>query len=219
MADLLCRMKDLPAADFPDNTRTPLEVAQKTNCNVRCTVERTCETHPAESQGGGAEGAREAGLAGLPSTKLKVHEMQGWSWQDCKRRQVNDSSEIGDITVRRKIVVISVAIHGHFAVTREMTNTGTANLMMCPSKPTCRPSKYMRILYDFKCKPPPREPNIVIILADDVGIGDITAYDLTAPVPTPNIDALAAAGTILHDAHAQGKNWKKVAEHFDERSD
>ena len=29
MADLLCRMKDLPAADFPDNTRTPLEVAQK----------------------------------------------------------------------------------------------------------------------------------------------------------------------------------------------
>ena len=46
-------------------------------------------------------------------------------------------------------------------------------------------------------------PNIVIILADDVGIGDIAAYDPTAPVPTPNIDALAAAGTLLHDAHAQ----------------
>ena len=54
--------------------------------------------------------------------------------------------------------------------------------------------------------PPPSphtKPNILIILADDVGIGDITAYDPTAPVPTPNIDALAAAGTILHDAHAQ----------------
>ena len=49
----------------------------------------------------------------------------------------------------------------------------------------------------------PRAPNIVIILADDVGIGDITAYDSTAPVPTPNIDALAAAGTLLQDAHAQ----------------
>lgn len=90
-------------------------------------------------QGGGAEHLLSFGCIAhnqRPSTKLKVHEMQGWSWQDCKRRQVNDSSEIGDITVRRKIVVISVAIHGHFAVTREMTNTGTANLMMCPSKPT-----------------------------------------------------------------------------------
>ena len=51
--------------------------------------------------------------------------------------------------------------------------------------------------------PSTRKPNIVIILADDVGIGDITAYDSTAPEPTPNIDALAAAGTLLHDAHAQ----------------
>ncbi len=44
-------------------------------------------------------------------------------------------------------------------------------------------------------------PNIVLILADDLGYGDVSAYGATA-LKTPNIDRLAAAGLRFTDAHA-----------------
>lgn len=44
-------------------------------------------------------------------------------------------------------------------------------------------------------------PNIVLILADDLGYGDVGCYGATK-VPTPNIDRLARAGLRLTDAHA-----------------
>jgi len=46
-------------------------------------------------------------------------------------------------------------------------------------------------------------PNIVIILADDLGYGDVGCYDPEhAKVPTPNIDRLASGGILFTDAHA-----------------
>ncbi len=49
-------------------------------------------------------------------------------------------------------------------------------------------------------------PNIVIFYADDVGIGDITAYrnrgGTTTLSSTPNVDALANEGMIFTDAHS-----------------
>jgi len=44
-------------------------------------------------------------------------------------------------------------------------------------------------------------PNIVVILADDLGYGDIGCYGATK-VKTPHLDALAAAGLRFTDAHA-----------------
>ena len=44
-------------------------------------------------------------------------------------------------------------------------------------------------------------PNVVIILADDIGYGDVSCYGATA-VKTPNIDRLAKAGLRFTDAHA-----------------
>lgn len=44
-------------------------------------------------------------------------------------------------------------------------------------------------------------PNIIIILADDLGYGDITSYNPNSKVPTPNIDKLAAQGVSFTDAH------------------
>lgn len=47
----------------------------------------------------------------------------------------------------------------------------------------------------------PRPPNVVIVVADDLGWGDLGCYGATA-VQTPCIDALAAAGTRFVDCHA-----------------
>ena len=43
-------------------------------------------------------------------------------------------------------------------------------------------------------------PNIVLILADDVGFSDFGAYG--SEIATPNIDALAASGTLFSNFHA-----------------
>ncbi len=50
--------------------------------------------------------------------------------------------------------------------------------------------------------PTARLPNIVFILADDLGYGDIGCYNPNSKVPTPNIDKLAAQGILLTDAHS-----------------
>lgn len=46
-----------------------------------------------------------------------------------------------------------------------------------------------------------RLPNIVLILADDLGYGDVGCYNPEAKVATPNIDRLAADGVRFTDAH------------------
>jgi arylsulfatase A-like enzyme len=48
-----------------------------------------------------------------------------------------------------------------------------------------------------------RPPDVVVVIADDAGWGDFGCYGATA-VPTPNIDALAAAGVRLTDCHSSG---------------
>ena len=45
-------------------------------------------------------------------------------------------------------------------------------------------------------------PNIVIILADDMGTGDVGAYNAASKVPTPSLDTLAASGMRFTDAHS-----------------
>jgi arylsulfatase A-like enzyme len=46
-----------------------------------------------------------------------------------------------------------------------------------------------------------KRPNIILFLADDMGIGDVSAYGNT-DVSTPNIDQLAAGGLKFTDAHS-----------------
>ena len=49
-----------------------------------------------------------------------------------------------------------------------------------------------------------RKPNIVFILADDMGFNDISLYngETTSTIPTPEIDSLAAQGVVFTNGYA-----------------
>jgi arylsulfatase A-like enzyme len=47
-----------------------------------------------------------------------------------------------------------------------------------------------------------KKPNILFILADDFGYGDISCYNSESKVATPNLDKLAGEGILLTDAHS-----------------
>ena len=48
----------------------------------------------------------------------------------------------------------------------------------------------------------PAPPNIVFILADDLGYGDVSCYNSEARVQTPHLDKLASQGMRFTDAHS-----------------
>lgn len=48
----------------------------------------------------------------------------------------------------------------------------------------------------------PAQPNILVILADDLGYGDVGCYNPQSKVPTPHLDRLAAGGMRFTDAHS-----------------
>src|SRR5437868_2335359 len=48
----------------------------------------------------------------------------------------------------------------------------------------------------------PAAPNIILILCDDLGYGDVGAYYSGAKIPTPHMDKLAREGMRFTDAHS-----------------
>src|SRR4051812_39221572 len=50
--------------------------------------------------------------------------------------------------------------------------------------------------------PPPPRPNIVYILADDLGYGDVGRFNRSGKIATPVLDRLAAEGVTCTDAHS-----------------
>ncbi len=49
---------------------------------------------------------------------------------------------------------------------------------------------------------PSARPNILVILADDLGYGDLQCYNSQSKIPTPRLNALAEQGVRLTDAHS-----------------
>lgn len=48
------------------------------------------------------------------------------------------------------------------------------------------------------------KPNILVILVDDMGYGDLKSYNPDSKIPTPTLDKLANEGMRFTDAHAPG---------------
>lgn len=49
---------------------------------------------------------------------------------------------------------------------------------------------------------PAEYPNIIYILADDMGYGDVKAFNADSRIPTPALDSMASKGIVFTDAHS-----------------
>ena len=62
------------------------------------------------------------------------------------------------------------------------------------------------VLIIFSCAPQVatknQRPNIIYILADDLGFGDLSFYNKDSKIKTPNLDRLAASGMSFMDMHS-----------------
>ncbi|HUE14139.1 MAG TPA: sulfatase-like hydrolase/transferase, partial [Planctomycetaceae bacterium] len=59
----------------------------------------------------------------------------------------------------------------------------------------------LAIGFGVPCSASSERPNVVVILADDLGYGDLGCYGATK-VKTPNVDRLARQGRLFTDAHS-----------------
>ena len=66
-------------------------------------------------------------------------------------------------------------------------------------------SGLLPIILFFGCNNPKNnekgKPNIIFILADDLGYGDISCFNENSKISTPNIDKLGGEGAMFTDAH------------------
>ena len=75
---------------------------------------------------------------------------------------------------------------------RRATILGTVLLLLAPSA----------ALRAGDASQPGARPNIVVILADDFGVGDIQAHYPANKIPTPHLDRLVRQGRSFTDAHS-----------------
>ncbi len=71
---------------------------------------------------------------------------------------------------------------------------------------TLRACAFAWLAVNFVCPPPTvaanEHPHIVLIMADDMGYGDPTCYNVNSKIATKHIDRVAADGMRFTDAHA-----------------
>ena len=98
------------------------------------------------------------------------------------------------------VVVAGLAV-GFWACQRALRSEGFAALDSAVYVDPARDAQPVGDVIDVASDPPTRPPNFVIILADDLGYGDVGAYGSTL-LRTPNLDDLANAGAQFTSFYA-----------------
>jgi hypothetical protein len=61
----------------------------------------------------------------------------------------------------------------------------------------------LAFLFLYSCQSQKKQmPNIIFILADDMGYGDVNFLNDSSKIATPNLDKLAGEGMYFTDAHS-----------------
>ena len=122
------------------------------------------------------------------------------------------------VTIFAVIILIDVhAIKSKFddkskttTTTTTTTTTATTSNTIATSKNQCNPSTINEILQNHahnSSNHPPhsnsKSPNIILILADDLGYGDLKFNNPSTPIQSPNLNQLALSGIILDRFYAQ----------------
>ena len=60
------------------------------------------------------------------------------------------------------------------------------------------------LILNYSCKNDQKldKPNIIYILADDLGYGDLSIYNKNSKIFTPNIDSIGDEGMVFYDMHS-----------------
>ncbi|MCL4131524.1 UNVERIFIED_CONTAM: hypothetical protein GTU68_011583 [Idotea baltica] len=84
-----------------------------------------------------------------------------------------------------------------FSLVNEIQSRGRKAIQRCllALTATC-------VLVGFSASLAADQPNILLILADDLGYGDVGCYNPESKIPTPHLDRLAAQGIRFTDAHS-----------------
>lgn len=62
------------------------------------------------------------------------------------------------------------------------------------------------MVFDLQGQMAPQRPNIIYIMADDMGYGDLKAFYPESRIATPHLDRLSESGMIFVDAHASASS-------------
>ena len=127
------------------------------------------------------------------------------------------------VILKRSFTASRLALQGHRQGIKERASqclTGRLPVALVatgepPIVPQANPLKFMRKLpaiislitlwlfaFSALAQSNAQRPNIVIILADDLGYGDVQSFNPNSKIPTPNLDKLARQGMRFTDSHA-----------------
>jgi len=90
----------------------------------------------------------------------------------------------------------------HPSQSKEYSKRRLTALLIIPHKSLMRILLLLLSLSLTPWSPAREKPNILFILADDLGYGDVGCYNPESKVPTPHLDRLAREGMLFTDAHS-----------------
>ncbi len=153
---------------------------------------------------------RVVGKKARPMSRARRHEVNSRFAEPVRRRVRPIASSFGRFLLCREVGFCSAGHPGNsdreLAVEEKIIRPAAGCLKESGSR--LRTVHVQTVLFAIllasSCAGAAAKPNIVFVLADDLGYGDVSAYNPESKIETPNIDRLAGEGMRFTDAHAGG---------------